>query len=596
MQAYPRPLKALFDGNYQYAVPLFQRRYVWNLEEQWEPLWKDVQRVAERRLCGQLRPHFLGAVVIKQAQNAIGMVSQWQIIDGQQRLTTLQLLIAAARDVTKGLSDDSELADAFDLMTRNPMVKDRSVDASFKVLPSKHDREDFRRAIRRDFDAAAGAGTQLQGQSQSSQIHAAYHYFVKVIEEWLAAPSPCSTSDKMTALQETIFNRLQLVVIDLEQLDDAQVIFETLNTRGAELLASDLVKNYLLDLATSQGLDVEQCYVKYWESFDTDDFWRQKVSQGRFYRPRADVFLQHYLALHLRAEVAADNLFASYQDFALNGGGGKAEELLKSMRWYGDIYRSFYGDALASAETGFFRMLEILDTTTLFPFLLNLYARLPKHSDAAARQAVLWDLESYLIRRMVCGLTTKNYNKVFIELVVQGQSEAELTPQMVRDFLLRKTGDSDRWPDDDEFGQAWRTSPLYRTLTRARMRLLLAALELGVRTKKHEHTALPPKLTIEHLMPQNWKANWPLPQDTAEAKEERERLIHTIGNLTLLTDSLNPDLSNSPWNKKRPKIKKYSLLALNHYFDELTEWDEQAIKQRSDVLLEVAMRFWARPN
>lgn len=596
MQAYPRPLKALFDGNYQYAVPLFQRRYVWTLDDQWEPLWKDVQRVAERRLYGQLRPHFLGAVVIKQAQNAIGMVSQWQIIDGQQRLTTLQLLIAAARDVSKGLSDDSELADAFDLMTRNPMVKDRSLDASFKVLPSKHDREDFRSAIRRDSQASAGDGTQLLGVSQSSQIHAAYHYFVKVIEEWLAAPSSYSTSDKMTALQETIFNRLQLVVIDLEQVDDAQVIFETLNTRGADLLASDLVKNYLLDLATSQQLDVEQCYVKYWESFDTDDFWRQKVSQGRFYRPRADVFLQHYLALHLRAEVAADNLFASYQDFALNGGGGKAEELLKSMRRYGDIYRSFYSDKLPSTESGFFTLLEVLDTTTVFPFLLALYDRLSKHSDAAARQAILWDLESYLIRRMVCGLTTKNYNKVFIELVFRTQIEKELTPKSVRDFLLSMTGDSERWPDDEEFGRAWCTSPLYRTLTRARMRLLLAALELGVRTKKHEHTALPSKLTVEHLMPQSWKANWPLPNETAEAKEEREGLIHTIGNLTLLTDSLNPDVSNSAWSKKRTKIKKYSLLALNHYFDDLAEWDEQAIRTRGDSLLEVAVKLWPRPS
>ena len=125
--------------------------------------------------------------------------------------------------------------------------------------------------------------------------------------------------------------------------------------------------------------------------------------------------------------------------------------------------------------------------------------------------------------------------------------------------------------------------------------MVLEALELGVRTKKHEKQAVPKRLTIEHLLPQAWQAYWPLPAGKADAKEQREALVHTIGNLTLLTGSLNPDISDSAWSKKRPKIRKYSLLALNHYFDDVLEWDEQTIRDRSDKLFEVAQKLWPRP-
>lgn len=597
MQAYPRHLKAIFDGNNQYAVPLFQRRYVWNESDQWEPLWKDVQRVAERHLQGQVRPHFMGAIVFEQVSHSIGTVEQRQVIDGQQRLTTLQLLIAAARDAARTLGTEAEeQADAFDLLTRNPMVRDRSADASFKVWPSKHDRESYRSVIRAGTPQTVRDTCEaLLRQPSGHEIPDAYLFFYDKVKVWLTSSDTHTPVERLEALQNALFNGLQLVVIDLDQVDDAQVIFETLNTRGADLLAADLVKNYLLQMAANQGLNVEQIYQTYWEFFDTDEFWRQKVSQGRLYRQRADVFLQQYLALHMTNEVAANNLFASYQDYVSIDGHGGAEGHLSSLRRFGDIYRGFYNGKLCPAEVQFFTRLESLDVTTVFPFLLHVYDQLPKTSDAEARQAVLRDVESFLVRRIICGLTTKNYNKLFHDLVAYVRSSGESLPQSVQSFLRSKTGESERWPDDTEFGQAWRTNPMYRRLTRGRLRMVLEALELGVRTKKHEKQAVPKRLTIEHLLPQAWQAYWPLPDGKADAKEQREALVHTIGNLTLLTGSLNPDISDSAWIKKRPKIRKYSLLALNHYFDDVLEWDEQTIRDRSDKLFEVAQKLWPRP-
>jgi uncharacterized protein with ParB-like and HNH nuclease domain len=598
MKAYPRPLRDIFDGNYQYAVPLFQRRYVWNEEDQWEPLWKDVQRVAERYLREQFRPHFMGAVVFEQMSIIIGMVNQWQIIDGQQRLTTLQLLIAAARDAARTCgAEASDQADAFDLLTRNPMIKDLSSATSFKVWPSEHDRESYRSAMRAGSpQSVRDACEALRRQPLGHEIPDAYVYFHDRIEAWLAEPGELTPLDRLNALQNAIFNGLQLVVIDLDQVDDAQVIFETLNTRGAVLLAADLVKNYLLHMATDERLDVEQVYRKHWETFDTDDFWRQKVSQGRLFRMRTDVFLQHYLVLQLSEEVASNNLFASYQDYVSMDGKRGAEDYLVSLRHFGDIYQAFFSDKLSAGEIQFFRRLERMEVSTVFPFLLHLYDQLPKASDTGLRRVVLEDIESFLVRRQVCGLTTKNYNKLFIDLISSVRSSTESLPQAVRRFLLSNTGDSERWPDDSEFGQAWRTVPVYRTLSRGRLRMILEALELGVRTKKHEKQPVPARLSIEHLLPQAWQANWPLPADKVDAKEERDALLHTIGNLTLLTDSLNPDVSNSGWSKKRPKILKYSLLALNHYFADMAEWDEQAIRDRSNSLFEAALKIWPRPT
>jgi hypothetical protein len=199
---------------------------------------------------------------------------------------------------------------------------------------------------------------------------------------------------------------------------------------------------------------------------------------------------------------------------------------------------------------------------------------------------------------MICGLTTKNYNLLMRSLIQNLQSNDTFSAQAVRDFLLSQDAESSRWPKDDEFEKAWLNRPLYDVVTRARVRIVLEALELEMYTGKSEKITIHDKLTIEHILPQEWEVHWPLPVGISveEATKRRESLIHTIGNLTLVTDKLNPAMSNGSWLTKKAALAKYGSLAMNRKLITLNEWGEAAVETRSKELLALAKKLWPRPE
>jgi hypothetical protein len=318
------------------------------------------------------------------------------------------------------------------------------------------------------------------------------------------------------------------------------------------------------------------------------------VKQGRLYRARVEIFLQHYLTMRTRQEVSATKLFDTFKAFV--GKQNNDPELhLASLRQYGDIFYSFYNAPPNTPEKRFFDRINTLDITTVFPLLLLVFDKY-QMSNAEPLHTFLLDLESFFVRRMICSLTTRNYNRLMLDLQSQLQANDADLATTTRLFLLGHKADSERWPDDDEFQKAFVSEPLYSRINRARLLLVLQALELQLRTAKSEKVTLPGKLTIEHLLPQAWERNWPLPKQTPEAEEEREAVIHTIGNLTLVTGSLNPALSNAAWSGKRPEILKHSTLLLNHYFQHEPEWAEDEIRIRSRDLFNTAKMIWPRPS
>jgi Protein of unknown function (DUF1524) len=172
-------------------------------------------------------------------------------------------------------------------------------------------------------------------------------------------------------------------------------------------------------------------------------------------------------------------------------------------------------------------------------------------------------------------------------------SEDEPTAFVVAQFLLRSKSDSARWPDDSEFGDAWRSERLDTTLKRERLTMILRAMEGALRSPKHDPVPLPNSLHVEHLMPRSWKTNWPLPDDVE--LDAREAALHTIGNLTLLTGKLNQSLSDAPWMKKRSELQEFGLMALNAALAKYAAWDETTIRERGEVLLNKALTVWQRP-
>mgnify|MGYP000557231422 CR=1 FL=1 len=623
------PLKAfthspaeIFGHSIRYVVPLFQRPYVWTQKAQWEPLWNDVQAVAERLLeappaaygVPPVAPHFLGAIVIEQQIAPVAHVGVRHVIDGQQRLTTLQLLLDAAQWVVGEHGREMD-AQALLALVENNRAMTASPDEVFKVWPTDRDQAAFRAAM----DDTMVVPASLSG----SRIAQAHKFFVEVIEEWAndghpSEPPPegevagvAEVGDRLAALTRVLRDHLRLVVIDLEPGDNAQVIFETLNHRGSPLSASDLVKNLLFQMATHRGLDAQRLYQEHWRPLD-DDHWRQQVAQGRLYRPRIDVFLNRWLTMKLLREVPADRVFADFRDYVLAEHADSVESLLEELARDARIHQEMESLPVTSVPGRFhYRVLRAMDSQVVGPLLLWLLRQPAAELSVEQRDKALVSLESLLVRRMLCRETSKDHNRLVLELLREmeagGVASAGDTAER---FLSGQSASSRYWPNDDRVIASLPSEPVYRTLVRARMRMLLEALEDRLRGPMGEGQTCPQGLTIEHVMPQAWREHWGSDIDGDEvAGLARDRLVHTLGNLTLVNNKLNPSLSNRPWSDdesqgrgfagsgKRAQLLDHSQLTLNARLvaEHQGAWTEDDIRDRSRALTESLLEIWPCP-
>ena len=322
MKANAVPLLAVFETKTRLEVPLFQRQYVWSQEQQWEPLWEDIERKFTEYLEGRRDApvHFLGAMVLDQKQTPTTHVGKRQIIDGQQRLTTLQIFLAAFRDFCRE-NDCGELGKETEgYLLNKGMMADPDVD-KFKVWPTKLDQGQFRDVIESESRQALETKHPLVKRKYARKYDPrprmieAYVFFYEQLKTFFVGSEtdpPTQSEAPLAARLEECFqslkNALQIVAIDLEQEDDAQVIFETLNARGEPLLPADLLRNYIFLRAARLGENQEVLYKQHWSKFD-DPFWRTEVKQGRLNRPRSDLYMQHFLASRQGVDIPIKHLF-----------------------------------------------------------------------------------------------------------------------------------------------------------------------------------------------------------------------------------------------------------------------------------------------
>ena len=395
-------------------------------------------------------------------------------------------------------------------------------------------------------------------------------------------------------------NFVQAVVIDLEPADDPFVIFETLNARGTPLLESDLVKNLVMQVGSSRGLAPSDLSQRFWSHFDTA-WWRKEIRQGRITRPRIDTFLDYWLELRLREEVSSHMVFQRFRHY-LNDQGQDVIAVLDDLHRCGEAWEEL-DDHLdpGTPEERFVYHWRTVEAGALTPLLVHLYDL--RRREALEPQdflAVADTIESYLVRRMICRMTTKDYNRLFLEALnhVLDVPPSEIAPALTA-YLSDQTADAREWPRDSTVEYAVLESPLYRLLTRGRLRLVLEALEDSLRSPRTEDRRVTRNLTIEHVMPQKWERNWPATAEgQVEAVEHRDRLIHTLGNLTLVTKSMNPALSNAAWADKRIALHEHSnLLMTRRLLDEAgSSWNEETIRDRGQKLAEMVCRIWPRPD
>lgn len=609
MQSFTRSIFDLFNSKRRYLVPLFQRPYVWGQEKQWEPLWDDIRAKTEAHLDGhEVDPHFLGAIVLSQAPTFGDQILTHDVIDGQQRLTTFQLLLAAFRDFARAHGDELR-AEEVKACTRNEGLVG-SEEERFKVWPTNADQEQFQQVL------SAGSREKLEShyppvyKRKKLQLRPrmveAYIYFYQAMESFVAE-RPEEASQIIRGLYQAMQKSLQLVSIELEGKDDPQVIFETLNARGEALLPSDLLRNFIFLRATRTGQSARDLYDSYWLEFDTKaaedgdptiGFWKKDERQGRLTRPRLDLFIQHFLALKTRHEVNAGKLYQSYREWIREKKPyATVEDELKDLIRYARVFERFFLPDTNTRLGLFAARLRALDTSTVYPLLLHLIADSGAVPEELA--GIATDLESFIVRRMVCGYTVKAYNILFLQLLRAVLEHGTVTRAGFQGLLLAQTGPAGVWPTDVEFKRAWLNEPIYKSVKPAtRLAMVLRAIEEVAVNSKREEIVIKGELTVEHVMPQSWETNWPLPAGTADEEEaavNRDRLLHTFGNLTLITQELNSSVSNAAYSVRRPEITKQSALQLNAYFQEVSEWDEAAIVKRGEHLFETALKLWPYP-
>lgn len=602
MKPETRTVTELFERDVRYVVPLYQRPYVWTEADQWEPLWEDIRVLLDHQLGGQPTAnghwsHFLGAIVLDQETQAPGSIPVYTVIDGQQRLTTLQILLAAAGNVAASVGAENDAELLLSLIRNRPLKA--SGEHLWKVWPTNANRAAFTAVVR------DGGPAPDRKDDPRNLIDEAYAYFVARIADWLAEADDERQPELVQTLQVTLCDLLRIVSITLEQGDNAQVIFETLNARGTPLLALDLVKNAVFHEASRQALDVDRLYDELWRpEFDeiVDDYWRKDQRQGRLFRPRADLFLMHWLTMKLRRITPATELFTTFRKQILQASPPPSmDELIREFCNDAETMRSFDSKPAGSDEALFFERLAALDVSTVLPLVLLFY----RERDLAPerRGRALKILESWLVRRSLLRLTIKNYNMQMPVLIGRVASDVARADEILLDELRAGSGDISRWPTDAEMLDYYTTHDAYNNIAKPRLAMALAAVERSLYSNKTDLLAIPTNLSLEHVIPQRWDDHWPLPaeegsEDEEALRGERQRAIHRLGNLTLVAGGLNASLSNEAWPKKQKGLNAESRLLLNaRLIDSYPDtFDEAAVAERTQWLVEQICEIWAGPE
>jgi hypothetical protein len=571
-------------------IPVYQRPYVWTREAQWEPLWNDIVWLLDGFLEGKSRRHFLGAIVLQQLPHLPGELPRREVIDGQQRMTTLQILLAACA-ASAGEMGATGVREILGGLVRNSEHLAKGDDV-YKLWPTENDRWAFKLVMAPD-----GPPSDAE-DDPSNNIQEAFAFFSDAAKEFAIGDGidPPAIVSRFEALRSVLMQQLHVVSINLHEGDDAQVIFETLNARGTPLLEMDNVKNALFHRAGQQGADVQALNDDVWQAQLGEVYWREEVRQGRLVRPRAELFLNHWLTMTSKDTVAATKLFQTFRTRVLDEPpGDDAERLTRELCNDAGVMRSFDSLDPRSVAGRYFRALEGADTTTVLPLTLLLFRR--DDLEPARRDRALVALESYIVRRMLMGLTTKAYNRLFVDMLPLVADKPQIADDVLLEALAASTAPSAIWPDDEQLTAYLLGHPLYGYIARGRIEYVLWELELALRdtSKTEDIVSKPRKLSIEHVLPQGWEKTWPLTDATEIAVEQRAAHVNVLGNLTLVTGELNSSLSNAPWAAKRQRLDK-SVLLLNGELKPLTSWDEQAISDRGAALAQMVVARWPGPD
>lgn len=545
----------ILNGNKQFLIPVYQRYYSWDIE-QCKRLWNDIVEMQKKGKVG----HFVGSIVNIAEQAMPTGVQKYMIIDGQQRMTTLSLLLLALRDYAIKNPDDTTInARRID----NMLLKNEyeSGDARYKLLLTETDRDILMRLVEEK---------PIPDDTRSKLLDN-YKFFAGKIADKELQPAEVYES----------IGKLQIVNITLDRsVDDAQAIFESLNSTGKELSESDLIRNYVL-----MGLEpTEQTYVY-------EHLWRPMELLFVYETQDSvmDRFFRDYLTMKITRIPKQDRVYEEFKLYHLNCEFSTIRELCQDLLTYAKYYTDMVFKRNSNpALKSLYEDINDLRMEVSYPFLLKV------HNDYAEGSISEDDLKliirlciSYVFRRSICDIPTNSLNKTFATL--KNEIKPDDYVNSIKAFFVMRD-DYKEFPDDDKFTAAFVSRDIYTMRSR---NFILSHLE----NYGNKAPIIIENYTIEHIMPQNsslspeWQqmlgTNW---------REVQKTYLHTIGNLTLT--AYNSEMSDHPFMVKMDMEGgfKESALRLNAYVVKLTEWNEQRIKERASLLADKAKQIWAYPD
>lgn len=568
MDAGKRTINDIFNGNRVLEIPFFQRSYVWG-ENQWERLLNDMEFISATD-----KPYFLGSVILKQkqTQSSNGVGDMRTLIDGQQRLTTLNIFFKVLCLKT---NKNSSFERRFKLENEE-----------LALWHNHNDLESFQKVLNTE------NLTEIEG---NDNIVKAYNYFRENIN-----------LEKLN--RQTILNNVMFVGIDLGVDEDEQQIFDTINSLGVRLTTAELLKNYFFNR------DEIDDYEIYWKNVfekdeETKNYWDREITTGRVRRTFIDLFFYSFLQikvhqadLQVKSEDRIDfskveALFESYKklikDYSLD-----KKKVLIEIKEYAELFKAnFKYDIIwqeLTAEYGIERINAIifgLDTSTLISYILFVLKNVP---DESSRNELFEFIESYIMRRMTVKASTKNYNQLFTDRMILNKI---ITKEQFKEYLESQNEKINYFPNDTELKRGFDNSILVNRQSAG----IIYMLESKMRDRQKQATRLLGirNYSLEHLMPKKWENKWARVSDK-EAKDFRNFKLKTLGNLAIITQNLNASIRDSNWpTKKRGSGKKGGLRhysagieTLNPYLD-LPKWNEDEIEKRANFLYENAKNIWS---
>ncbi|MEA5533345.1 DUF262 domain-containing HNH endonuclease family protein [Crocosphaera sp. XPORK-15E] len=559
MKASETSIRNLLEGTKQFQVPLFQRPYSWN-KDYWDALWNDLMSIYKGEIEGF---YFLGPIVTQAVSGTADGISAFLIIDGQQRLTTLSILLATLRDKLR--QDNNDLAE--ELHEYYLINKFKNNDDFFKILPTKTDRESYRSIIKNNG----------QDNNSKGKINDAYEHFTKKLEE--KSLKNLSFCEKLKSI---ILEKLIIVNITSDEKDNPYLIFESLNNKGQELTQADLVRNYIFMKLPIDNR--EEQYNQLWrpleDKFKTevgDKYSEELTNAFWFYLRKDGKSVQQkyvYQSLKKRFDQNQNNLL----------------EELQLLVKFSNYYQRFNFPQKEESNSKFkeyFNNLLRLDFKTSHIFLLNIYNDYEngKISEQDFEKILLY-LESYFVRRLFSRVSTQSLGGIINNLYaeIKKAESSSIVDGLYK--TLNKFDKNKRWPSDKEFKTKLVNQTIYKGTKNDRNKFLLERLEKYQGKEIVDFSTL----TIEHIMPQKIKDEWKKKLGD-DHSSNHTKWLHTLGNLTLT--AYNSELSNKSYSEKLEYLKK-SNLYLNHDFREIDKWNFETIQDRANRLADIAIKVWPR--